>query len=136
MIIPRLNKDPVSDEDYSLLCITRTEGRPNEIIYYTWSKDGKDLNESERYATVRDSLLIKVFLATLIVYWLIESLDSVTNKTMMHNIMKLISYDPKSPRPLPAIISLWKLVEVERGGVVGVLVYTFYVTRQKLTESE
>ena len=39
----------------------RTVGRPNNIIRYTWSKDGKDLNESDKYVSRGHSLMIKVY---------------------------------------------------------------------------
>ena len=61
MVIPGLNKDPAFGEDYLLRCINLTEGRPNKIIQYAWSKDGKDLNELNKYVSKEDSLIIKVF---------------------------------------------------------------------------
>ena len=61
MVIPGLNKDPAFGEDYPLRCINLTEGRPNKIIQYAWSKDGKDINESNKYVSKEDSLIIKVF---------------------------------------------------------------------------
>ena len=61
MVIPRLNKDPAFGEDYALWCITLIEGRPKKIIQYTWSKNGNHLNESDKYVTEGDSLIIKVY---------------------------------------------------------------------------
>ena len=51
---------PTFGEDFPLLCITGNVGRPNDIIHYAWSKDGKNLNASDKYVYNEDYLIIKV----------------------------------------------------------------------------
>ena len=59
IVTPQLNEAPEFGEDYPLLCTTLAEGPPN-MIDYAWSKDGKNLNESDKYVLKGNFLIIKV----------------------------------------------------------------------------
>ena len=61
MVIPMLDQMPAAGDDYVLSCMINNEGRPSKIIRYEWFRDGLQLNESARYSTQRNYLIIKVF---------------------------------------------------------------------------